>query len=236
MKNRIKETIRVTCLFLKKTNWLSVFCLSFLWAVGAFLLYDNYLNADLEENFHVFFSPNAISLVHAIVYYLSFGLPVVFTIACLQYVLCEEFYYTRTRNRSSVAWAKILTVAGCNGASVCTMVVALSVLHCCKFRDSGIFPEFLFVLREFALLLVPRIVLSLFFLLTDLMRWNLILEFSVMTAMIIGSVFSPVGQVFLGNEPRIRIFGLIVIFVIMIFCIDAKRDISLEEGRKKNDE
>lgn len=68
------------------------------------------------------------------------------------------------------------------------------------------------------------------------MRWNLILEFSVMTAMIIGGVFSPVGQVFLGNEPRIRIFGLIVIFVIMIFCIDAKRDISLEEGRKKNDE
>lgn len=233
MKNRITETVRIAYIFLKNVNWVGLFFLSALWSAGTFHLYIRYLNAGAVENFQILFSPNAISLFHAIVYELSFGLPVLFTITFLQHPLCKEFYYTRIRKRSSVAWAKILTVTGIGGASVCTMVIASSVLY---FWNCGIFPGLLPVCREIAMLLVPRIGLALFFVLSEQLHWNLILEFTVLTGIIVGGVLLPAGRAFLQSEwTWIGAFGLTVISFSLVLYVDAKRDISMVEGHEKND-
>lgn len=236
MKNRIMEIIRIVCMFSKKTNWLSIFCFSALWSTGAFRLCVSYLNAGLKESLRILFSPNAISLLHAIVYALSFGLPIMFTIVFLQHPLCEEFYYSRIRKRSSVAYAKILCVSGITGASVFTMVFTSSILHFIEFRDSGIFIGLPYVCSEIASLLVPRIGLAIFFILSEQLNWNLILEFTALTGMIVGCVFLPAGQEFLKNDKTwIGAVGLTVIFFFLCLYIDAKHDISIGKGDEKND-
>lgn len=235
MKSRIIRTIRIFRLHLRKVNWLSVYGFSALWSVAAFYLYADYLNADQSRGLFQLFSPSAMSLLHAVVYELSFGLPIMFTIAFLQHPLCEEYYYTRVQGRSCVTWAKILAITGITGASIFSMTGTSAVLWFWRFHNFG-FSGVLSFCTELAFQLILRIDLVLFFLLSKLLGWDVLMELPVLTGIIVGGVFLPTRQVFL-TDGRIEIgaFGLSAVFVLLILYMDSKRDISMEEGYEKDD-
>lgn len=247
MKKSISEIVQMTDLLLRKCPWLYYNILSFGWAALAFWAYRDFLSGSMAEEFICMYMPNRGSLLYIMIFYLSYGLPMMAMLTYLKHPLCEEYYYTRIENRFTIVIAKILALTVINGA---ILFVELSTLHLCIFA----FPTSVRCVYDFkamasvvGALLLPRLTIALLFQLCSVLKGNLILTFTILTGMIFSGVLVNTdifkAMVLQWFDVSAMANGLAVveaIFAVVLICailyIDQKHDISMQEDVEKNDE
>ena len=246
MKSRCIEIMRISQLLLKKCSWTSLICLSLAWCIFAVIAYAGFLSDDMLSNIKNIYTPNGGSLLYVLIFYLSFGIEMIMVTSYLKHPLCEEYYYTRITDRTTIISANILAIVVINVAIILLEIIGITLflflLGKCTIKK----PDIFVLLQILAASIIQRLTLSFVLLLGKKLGKNIATVFIILTVIIFSSILidsdmfntirnwldvSRMSGMMLGMEGL-----LAIVLVCVVIGIDYSRDISLQEDLDKNDQ
>lgn len=238
--------MQITGLLLKTCPWPWLHGFSLVWAALAFWAYRDFPVNSLSAYIVCAYFPGGGSLLYILIFYLSYGLPMMATLTFLKHALCEEYYYTRVENRVSIAAARLLASAAINGAillvELCGLCLWISIFH-----NKELLYDVGAMAGVVGALLLPRLTFAFLLVLCSILKYNLIIIFTILTGILFSGVLvrAPIFEVavlrwFDVSKMTSRIAAAESILAVLLVCAilyaDQKRDISMQEDIEKNDE
>ena len=128
MVKNFHELIQITRILVKRVCWKSLLLCSFLWCVISYIFSVGYISLD-EINVALLFSSTiANSIIHILLYYLSYAIPMVFTILFLTHPMREEYYYSRITCNAHLLLAKLLIIFTITWSYIISCLIFLTFL------------------------------------------------------------------------------------------------------------
>lgn len=230
MKNDITEIARLARLLSAKCSWQALCIYSFLWSLIASLLYSRYYDNSILEFIKLAFSPNNGNILQVIVHYLSYGIPMMITIAFLYSPASLVFYYVRLKHRYTIAIARICNIFAINIIWVFVSTMGLLILNYAVFNDLRTSSDLLPVIPLIFRFVLPRAFLGCVYILISIFSDYLLPVLTILTAMIIA--YTLIGRLTilsLFTYSHLHHIGDIIFIVIIVLIIyfEKKRDVSI---------
>lgn len=243
--NIMREFRSLFCLFLKQTGCGKWCAYSGMYGFGLWLLYGERIHGrTFEEIVSQYFFGYTGSLIYMAAYVILAMLPVISTIFFLKRGICEEYYYSRVTNRSSVALAKTsvigILVALIEGSQLLSLLTVLFANNIIYLNASTAITFFKIMMR----LTIPRISLSLLLYLWIKLLWEPVIFCSVAVLLVTLEpicrqccrvfYFSSLDISQLKHGALLRNIMLIFLIVVLIIMLDRSANIISEGDLEKN--
>ena len=245
-KSRCIKIIRISQLLLKKCSWISLICLSLAWSIVAVIAYTGFLSDDMLSNIKNIYAPNGGSLLFVLIFYLSFGIEMIMVTSYLKHPLCEEYYYTRITDRTTIISANTLAIVAINAEIILFEIIGITFYLFLSGKYTINNTDLLVLLQILAAVIIQRLIFSFVLLLSKKLGKNITTVFTILTVIIFGSILID-SDVFITirnwldpsrmSEQKLAVECLSTIaLVCAVIGVDYTRDISLEEDVDKNDQ
>ena len=232
-------------LFWKQTECGKWCAYSGMCGLGLWLLYGERIHGrTFEEIVSQYFFGYTGNLIYMAAYVILAMLPVISTIFFLKKGICEEYYYSRVTNRSSVALAKTsaigILVALIEGSQLLSLLTVLFANNIIYLNASTVKIFFKIMMR----LTIPRISLSLLLYLWIKLLWNPVIFCSMVVLLIALEpicrhycrvfFFSSLDISQLEQGTLLQNIMLIFLIVVLIIFLDRSANIISEGDLEKN--
>lgn len=240
------KLLRLIRVQLKNCNFKALTISASIWMILATSVHQGSNCPNIAINMLNIFYGNVGNLLQMILLYLSYGIPMLFTLIYLSHSFCEEYYYSRIDFRHLFPLSHICVVLIIQFAITSIQFIILFFTIACSFRDSHYVFNLHYTFNLFIQITYTRFILALIFILLDTIRANITVGFIILTSIILG-IIQLLRQYpsppllhetnFLTLSNKILAFKLVVssIMIASILFYSNSQDISLQEDTVKND-